>query len=181
MVKAAKYQKIFGSLLDPMHSFLLSRGLKTLDVRMERHAKNALYVAQFLESHPAIQRVYYPGLESHPDHDIAQKQFREGTGFGGMVSFIVRGGLENAKFLVENLSIINLAVSLGSVESLIEHPSSMTHTMIPKEQREAGGLDDGLVRLSVGIEDVSDIVKDLEGALDQVHNMITTGSQAANA
>mmetsp|Transcript_15198 Transcript_15198/g.17906 ORF Transcript_15198/g.17906 Transcript_15198/m.17906 type:complete len:435 (+) Transcript_15198:95-1399(+) len=165
MVEAAKYQKIFGSLLDPMQSYLLARGIRTLDVRMERHAKNAQQIAEFLEKHEGVDRVFYPGLESHPDYELGQQQFRKGKGFGGMLSFLVKGGLNNAKFIVENLDVINLAVSLGSVESLIEHPSSMTHTMIPKEQREAGGLPDSLVRLSVGIEDPIDLINDLDQAL----------------
>mmetsp|Transcript_15150 Transcript_15150/g.17161 ORF Transcript_15150/g.17161 Transcript_15150/m.17161 type:complete len:455 (+) Transcript_15150:299-1663(+) len=166
MVEASKYQKIFGSLLDPMQSFLLARGIRTLDVRMERHAKNAQKIAEFLEGHPAVDQVFYPGLKSHPDYELGLEQFRPGKGFGGMLSFLVKGGLNNAKFVVENLKVVNLAVSLGSVESLIEHPSSMTHTMIPKEQREAGGLPDSLVRLSVGIEDSNDLIMDLDQALN---------------
>ncbi len=138
MHELSKVRKIFGSLLDPFSSYLLGRGIRTLHVRMERHAVNAMHIASALEKHPLIERVAYPGLKSHPDHALAKKQFSHG--FGGMVSFIVKGGLLPAKHAVENLQIINLAVSLGSVESLISHPSSMTHGMLSKEQREAGGL-----------------------------------------
>lgn len=174
MRRCATAQRLLGGTLSAFDTYLLHRGVKTLDVRMERHGKNAQIVAQTLEQHPAVESVFYPGLPSHPDHKLAVKQFAQvGTddrddniNFGGMVSFVVRGGLAPAKTMVESLKLINLAVSLGSVESLVEHPASMTHTMVPREEREKAGILDGLIRLSVGLEDANDLVRDLENALD---------------
>ena len=155
-------QNAVGSIMNPFDSFLLLRSLKTLPVRMERHCSNAIQIANFLESHNSIQRVIYPGLESHPQHEIAKEQM---NGFGGMISVEIKGGLEGAKKLLERTEIFSLAESLGGVESLIEHPAIMTHASIPPEVREEIGISDGLVRLSVGIEALEDLTDDLEKAL----------------
>uniref|UniRef100_A0A7S4J5B5 cystathionine gamma-lyase n=1 Tax=Odontella aurita TaxID=265563 RepID=A0A7S4J5B5_9STRA len=178
----SKVQKLITVPLNPMDSFLLARGLRTLDVRMQRHGENAIKVARMLETHPAVDRVFYPGLDSHPDRDMADSIFGSGVDddaeddeirqtYGGMVTFIMAGedevALQRARNVCEYLSVINLAVSLGGVESLIEHPASMTHGMIPREQRLAGGLPDGLIRLSVGLERARDLVEDLRSALDR--------------
>lgn len=168
----AKVQKLVTAPLNPMESYLLMRGIRTLDVRMQRHGENALRVARMLEAHPLVESTFYPGLESHPDRDggegcLVADAFRSGRDtpedaetmpqtYGGMIAFIVKGegdvALERAKKVCEGLKVVNLAVSLGSVESLVEHPASMTHAMVPREDRIAGGLHDGLVRISVGIE-----------------------------
>jgi cystathionine gamma-lyase len=155
-------QNAVGSIMNPFDSFLLLRSLKTLPVRMERHCSNAIQIANFLESHKSIQRVIYPGLESHPQHEIAKEQM---NGFGGMISVEIKGGLEGAKKFLERTEIFSLAESLGGVESLIEHPAIMTHASIPPEVREEIGISDGLVRLSVGIEALEDLTDDLEKAL----------------
>ena len=155
-------QNAVGSIMNPFDSFLLLRSLKTLPVRMERHCSNAIQIANFLESHKSIQRVIYPGLESHPQHEIAKEQM---NGFGGMISVEIKGGLEGAKKFLERTEIFSLAESLGGVESLIEHPAIMTHASIPPEVREEIGISDGLVRLSVGIEALEDLTGDLEKAL----------------
>ena len=155
-------QNAVGSIMNPFDSFLLLRSLKTLPVRMERHCSNASQIANFLESHNSIQRVIYPGLESHPQHEIAKEQM---NGFGGMISVEIKGGLEGAKKFLERTEIFSLAESLGGVESLIEHPAIMTHASIPPEVREEIGISDGLVRLSVGIEALEDLIDDLEKAL----------------
>ena len=155
-------QNAVGSIMNPCDSFLLLRSLKTLPVRMERHCSNAIQIANFLESHNSIQRVIYPGLESHPQHEIAKEQM---NGFGGMISGEIKGGLEGAKKFLERTEIFSLAESLGGVESLIEHPAIMTHASIPPEVREEIGISDGLVRLSVGIEALEDLTDDLEKAL----------------
>ena len=155
-------QNAVGSIMNPFDSFLLLRSLKTLPVRMERHCSNAIQIASFLESHNSIQRVIYPGLESHPQHEIAKEQM---NGFGGMISVEIKGGLEGAKKFLERTEIFSLAESLGGVESLIEHPAIMTHASIPPEVREEIGISDGLVRLSVGIEALEDLTDDLEKAL----------------
>eukprot|EP01129_Flabellula_baltica_P003097 TRINITY_DN12943_c0_g1_i1.p1 TRINITY_DN12943_c0_g1~~TRINITY_DN12943_c0_g1_i1.p1 ORF type:complete len:389 (-),score=85.06 TRINITY_DN12943_c0_g1_i1:358-1524(-) len=157
--------RILGGVLSPFDSFLVDRGLKTLNARNQIHCSNAMRLATFLESHPKIDRVWYPGLESHPQHEIAKKQM---ISFGGMMSFEVKGGLECAKQLVQNVQVITLAVSLGGTESLIEHPASMTHFSLSKEEREASGISDGLVRFSVGIEDIEELLQDLEHALSFV-------------
>ena len=155
-------QNAVGSIMNPFDSFLLLRSLKTLPVSMERHCSNAIQIANFLESHNSIQRVIYPGLESHPQHEIAKEQM---NGFGGMISVEIKGGLEGAKKFLERTEIFSLAESLGGVESLIEHPAIMTHASIPPEVREEIGISDGLVRLSVGIEALEDLTDDLEKAL----------------
>jgi cystathionine gamma-lyase len=155
-------QNAIGSVPAPMDCFLVMRGLKTLHVRMERHAENAMKVARFLESHPKIERVIYPGLESHAQHALAKKQM---SGFGGMITFFIKGGLPEARSFLENVELFTLAESLGGVESLIEHPAIMTHASVPPENRKALGIHDNLVRVSVGIENVEDLIADLERAL----------------
>ncbi len=154
-------QNSVGAILSPFDSFLVLRGTKTLAVRMEAHDKNGRQVAAFLAEHPKVQHVHYPGLASHPQHEIAKKQQR---GFGGMVSFET-GSLENAKRVLERVKICTLGESLGGVESLISHPATMTHASVPPETREKIGITDGLVRVSVGIEDIEDIIADLDQAL----------------
>ncbi|WNG60159.1 cystathionine gamma-synthase [Archangium gephyra] len=156
-------QNAVGGVPGPMDCFLVLRGVKTLGVRMERHAQNALKVAQFLATHPKVQKVTYPGLESHPQHALARKQMK---GFGGMMTFDIKGGLESARKFLKTVKIFACAESLGGVESLIEHPAIMTHASVPKETREQLGITDGLIRLSVGIEDAQDLVDDLKLALD---------------
>ena len=155
-------QNAVGSIMNPFDSFLLLRSLKTLSVRMERHCTNAQEIAIFLESHQSIEKVIYPGLLSHPQHDIAKKQMK---GFGGMISVVLKGGLDSATSFLEKTKIFSLAESLGGVESLIEHPAIMTHASIPREVREEIGISDGLVRLSVGIESLEDLVEDIENYL----------------
>lgn len=155
-------QNAIGAVPAPMDCFLALRGIKTLHLRMERHAKNALAIARFLESHAKVERVVYPGLASHPDHDLARRQM---SGFGGMVTFFLKGARREAVTFLENVRLFTLAESLGGVESLIEHPAIMTHASIPEETRASIGIHDNLVRLSVGIEDVEDLQADLERAL----------------
>ena len=154
-------QNSIGAILSPFDSFLVLRGTKTLAVRMEAHDRNGRIVANFLAEHPKVQKVYYPGLQSHPQHEIAKRQQK---GFGGMVAFET-GSLENAKKVLENVKLCTLAESLGGVESLISHPATMTHASVPLEKRNMLGISDGLVRVSVGIEDVEDIIADLDRAL----------------
>lgn len=157
-------QKSSGGICGPMDSFLTLRGIKTLHVRMQRHCENGEYIAKYLENHPKIDKVYWPGFADHPNHKVAKKQM---SGFGGMISFVPKGGsYENAIKIVENLQLFTLAESLGGVESLVGHPASMSHGSIPKEEREKNGVVDALIRLSVGIEDVEDLIHDLEQALN---------------
>ncbi len=159
-------QNSCGAICGPMDSFLVLRGIKTLHVRMQRHCENGKAVAEFLANHPKIENVYWPGFKNHPNHEIAKKQMRD---FGGMVSFVTKGNkIEDAFKIVENLKIFTLAESLGGVESLSGHPASMTHASIPKEEREKTGVVDSLVRLSVGIEDIDDLIEDLEQALELI-------------
>ncbi|MDP3314270.1 cystathionine gamma-synthase [Lutibacter sp.] len=156
-------QNACGAVCGPMDSFLVLRGIKTLHVRMQRHCENGKAVAEYLAKHPKIALVYWPGFESHPNHEIAKKQMKD---FGGMVSFVTKGNkIEDAFKIVENLKIFTLAESLGGVESLSGHPASMTHASIPKVEREKTGVVDSLIRLSVGIEDINDLIEDLENAL----------------
>ncbi|MFD0977387.1 cystathionine gamma-synthase [Salinimicrobium gaetbulicola] len=156
-------QNASGAICGPMDSFLVLRGLKTLHVRMQRHCENGAAVANFLKSHPRVDKVYWPGFEDHPNHEIAKKQM---NGFGGMISFTTaEGTLESAVKVVENLKVFTLAESLGGVESLAGHPASMTHASIPKEERAKTGVVDSLIRLSVGIEDEEDLMDDLKQAL----------------
>ena len=159
-------QNSCGAVCGPMDSFLVLRGIKTLHVRMQRHCENGKIVAEFLANHSKIEKVYWPGFESHPNHEIAKKQMND---FGGMVSFVTKGNnIKDAFKIVENLKIFTLAESLGGVESLCGHPASMTHASIPKEEREKTGVVDGLIRLSVGIEDKKDLIEDLEQALNLI-------------
>ncbi len=155
-------QNAVGAVQGPFDSFLVLRGLKTLAIRMERHTANAVAVARHLEAHPGIERVIYPGLKSHPQHELARRQMR---GPGGMVSAVVAGGIDKARRFLERVEIFALAESLGGVESLVEHPAIMTHASVPRKIREKLGISDGLIRLSVGIEDVDDLVADLNQAL----------------
>lgn len=154
-------QNSIGPSQSPFDSWLVLRGVKTLGVRMDRHNENAMKVARFLENHPQVEKVAYPGLESHPQHELAKSQM---SGFGGMITFFIKGGLEASRKFLENVHLFMLAESLGGVESLIEHPAIMTHASIPKAEREKIGLTDNLIRLSVGIEEVDDLIKDLEFA-----------------
>ncbi|WP_201365404.1 cystathionine gamma-synthase [Dictyobacter formicarum] len=156
------YQNAAGGVPGPFDSWLTLRGIKTLAVRMRQHEENAYAVARFLSEHPRVEKVYYPGLPSHPDHELAKRQMK---GFGGMVSFQFTGTLKDVDQVVRRLEVITFAESLGGVESLICHPASMTHGSIPREIRESRGLTDTLLRLSVGIEDAEDIIRDLEQAL----------------
>ncbi len=155
-------QNAVGAVAGPFDSFLVLRALKTLPVRMQRHCENAAAVAAFLEAHPKIEKLYYPGLASHPQHALAQRQMH---GFGGMVTAVLKGGLDDARRFLGRCELFALAESLGGVESLIEHPAIMTHASIPKEIRESLGISDGLVRLSVGIEEVDDLIAELKAAL----------------
>lgn len=156
-------QNSVGAILSPFDSFLVLRGTKTLAVRMEAHDKNGRQVANFLAEHPRVQKVYYPGLASHPQHELAKKQQK---GFGGMVAFET-GSFDNAKKVLENVKLCILGESLGGVESLISHPATMTHASVPQEKREKLGITAGLVRVSVGIEDIEDILEDLDQALSK--------------
>lgn len=156
-------QNASGAVCGPQDSFLVLRGLKTLHVRMQRHCENGKAVAEFLVKHPKIEKVYWPGFEDHPNHKIAKEQMKD---FGGMISFVAKGNnFEEAIKIVENLKVFTLAESLGGVESLVGHPASMTHASIPKEEREKTGIVDSLIRLSVGIEDVDDLIDDLKQAI----------------
>jgi cystathionine gamma-lyase len=159
-------QNSSGAVPGPMDSFLVLRGIKTLHLRMERACANAMHLARFLENHPKIAKVNYPGLESHPGHELAKKQMRA---FGGMISFDLKdNSIENAKKVMESLDYFTLAESLGGVESLVSHPSSMTHASIPKEERLRSGLTDSLIRLSVGVEDIEDLQKDISDSLEKI-------------
>jgi len=157
-------QNAIGAVPSPFDCWLVLRSTKTLAVRMKQHNRNAMQIAEFLNQHPKIKKVYYPGLPSHPQYELAKRQMR---GFGGMIS-IETGSLENAKALLKNVHLFTLGESLGGVESLISHPVTMTHSSVPKEEREKFGLTDGLVRLSVGIEDVEDLIEDLRQSLAKV-------------
>jgi cystathionine gamma-lyase len=156
-------QNALGAVPGPFDSFLTLRGIKTLALRMERHCSNALTVAQFLEAHPRIERVYYPGLVSHPQHALARRQMPGGG--GGIVTAVLRGGLDAARRALERCRLFSLAESLGGVESLIEHPAIMTHASVPEGNRAALGIGPGLIRLSVGVEDVGDLTEELRAAL----------------
>ncbi|MBI5850708.1 MAG: cystathionine gamma-synthase [Planctomycetes bacterium] len=160
--RLAHFQNSVGGTPGPMDCFLVLRGTKTLHVRMERHATNALAIARDLEAHPRVERVWYPGLESHPQHALAKRQMRNG---GGMVSFELDASVDDAKRVASSFRIFSLAESLGGVESLVDHPATMTHGSIPPEERRKAGFEDGLIRLSVGIEDVDDLRADLHDAL----------------
>lgn len=154
--------KLLGATPSPMDTWMANIGLKTFELRMERHCQNALRLAKNLEAHPAVNRVFYPGLPSHPDYDLARVQM---TDFGGMIAFDLKGGLDAGKRMMDNVRVATLAVSLGNVDTLVQHPASMTHRNTPRELRLAAGITDGLVRLSVGIEDSKDLVRDLFNAI----------------
>jgi cystathionine beta-lyase len=155
-----------GATPGPQDSFLVLRGLKTLHVRMERHCANGIVVANFLANHPKVEKVYWPGFPSHPNHEVAKKQMHD---FGGMISFSLKGDrFEDASTLAQNVHVFSLAESLGGVESLLGHPASMTHASIPKAEREKSGITDSLLRLSVGIEDAEDLIEDLTNALNAI-------------
>ena len=158
-------QKTIGAVPGPFDCWLTILGIKTLDLRMKKHDSNAQTVAEFLEAHPKVSSVTYPGLSSHPSHEIAKKQM---SGFSGMISFELNGGIPAGKTVMNSVKLAKLAESLGAVETMITHPATMTHSDVPKEEREARGLTDGLVRISVGIENPDDIIADLKQALNQV-------------
>jgi cystathionine gamma-lyase len=155
-------QNSIGAVQGPFDSFLALRGLKTLPLRMKAHCANALALAQWLEKHPAVEKVIYPGLTSHPQHELATRQM---NGYGGIVSIVLKGGFAAAKRFCEKTELFTLAESLGGVESLVNHPAVMTHASIPVERREQLGISDALVRLSVGVEELGDLQVDLERAL----------------
>jgi len=167
LIKAIKSPHLdnLGGTTSPFDAWLLVRGLKTLGIRMERHCENAQKVAEYLEKHPKVDKVYYPGLPSFAQYELARKQM---LGAGGMIAFELKGGVAAGATLMDNVRMLTLAVSLGCVDSMIQHPASMTHACIPKEEREKSGITDGLVRLSVGIEEIEDIIADLDQALDKV-------------
>ena len=161
-----RIQNSSGAVTGPMDSFLVLRGIKTLHLRMQRHCENGEKIAKYLSDHPKIEKVYWPGLKDHPNHQIAKDQM---SGFGGMISFTLKGNqLQDALKVVENVNLFALAESLGGVESLIGHPATMTHASIPKDIREASGVVDSLIRLSVGVEDADDLIVDLSAALESI-------------
>jgi len=161
-----RIQNSSGAVTGPMDSFLVLRGIKTLHLRMQRHCENGKIIAEYLKNHAKVDRVYWPGFESHPNHEVAKKQMKD---FGGMISFTIKGNkLEDALEIVKKVELFALAESLGGVESLIGHPATMTHASIPKEVREQSGVVDSLIRLSVGIEDAEDLIADLDQALNKL-------------
>jgi cystathionine gamma-lyase len=162
--RLAFLQNAVGGVPGPLDSFLVLRGVKTLGVRMERHAQNAARIAEFLSTHPKVEKITWPGLPSHPQHALAKSQMK---GFGGMLTFVIKGGLPAARSFLKAVEIFACAESLGGVESLIEHPAIMTHASVPKETREKLGIADGFIRLSVGIEDANDLVDDLKQAFER--------------
>lgn len=157
------FLQCFGAVLDPFAAWQLMQGMKTLGVRMEKHCSNAMKIAKYLEKHPKVDRVYYPGLESHPTHEIAKKQMH--NGYGGMMSVDIKGGMDAVRTVMNNMKVFSLATSLGNVDSLIQHSPSMSHFDMTPEERYASEIYDGQVRLSIGIEDVEDLIEDLEQAL----------------
>lgn len=164
-VKLFGIKDMTGASLSPFNAFLINRGLKTLEIRMDRHCENASKVAEFLEGHPAIDKVYYPGLKSFPQHELAKKQMKQP---GAMIAFEIKGGLEEGIKVMNAVELCGLAVSLGDTETLIQHPASMTHSPYTPEERAESGITDGLVRLSIGLETVEDIINDLKIALDSI-------------
>lgn len=165
-VKLFGLKDMTGATIGPQESFLILRGLKTLEVRMQRHCENAERLAKYFKSEPKVERVYFPGLEEHPGHDIAARQMNRG--FGGMIAFEVKGGKEAGMKLVNSLKMCTIAVSLGDAETLVEHPASMTHSTYNAEELEAAGIPQGLVRVSVGLENVQDIIDDFKQAFEQI-------------
>jgi len=174
-IREVGVKDVTGSVLGPFEAFLILRGMKTLSYRMDAHAANALQVARFLEQHPAVDRVIYPGLPSHPQFTLASRQMVNG---GGMVSFLVRGGRPAGAAVIDHVRLISVAVSLGDIESLIEHPASMTHSTYTPEELADFGIPEGLVRLSVGLEDPEDLIADLDRALAAVHRRETVTAEA---
>jgi methionine-gamma-lyase len=162
-VRLLGIKDLTGATLSPFNAFLISRGLKTLEIRMEKHCANAQKVAEFLEDHPAVENVLYPGLPSFPQYELAKQQMSLP---GGMIAFEVKGGIEAGKKLLNRLKMLVISVSLGDAETLIQHPASMTHSPYTPEERKASDISDGLVRISVGLENVEDIIADLKQALD---------------
>jgi cysteine-S-conjugate beta-lyase len=164
------YQNACGAILAPFDSWLVIRGIETLHLRIQQHCRSAQEVAEFLQQHPAVDKVYYPGLKDHPNHDIAKKQSK---GFGGIVSFTLKQDhVDAATAFVTGTQLFKLAESLGGIKSLVSHPASMTHKTIPAEKRRAAGVTDSLIRLSIGLEDASDLVKDLQQALEKTSNIV---------
>lgn len=161
-IRSSIYQEL-GPVPSPFSCWLMLRGMKTLTIRMKAHCENAMIIARWLEKHPLVEKVFYPGLESHKNHEYAKKMFGD-KGYGGMISFIVKGGLEGGKAVVYNTKLVKMAVSLGDLDTLIEQPATMTHGKIAKEEREKMGVPDGMLRLSIGIEDPEDIIADLQAA-----------------
>jgi cystathionine gamma-lyase len=159
------YQNAIGPSQSPFDSWLVLRGIKTLAIRMKAHEQNAIKIATYLETHPKVEKVVYPGLKSHPQYEIAQEQMK---GSGGMITFFLKGGIVESRKFLENVKLFALAESLGGVESLVDHPAIMTHASIPKEVREGLGIYDNLIRLSVGIEDIDDLISDLEVAFSKI-------------
>lgn len=164
-VRLVGVKDMTGSVLGPTEAFYIIRGMKTFELRMRRHCENAMKVAEYLEAHDKIEKVYYPGLKSHDEYEVASKQMEA---FGGILAFELKGGFEAGKTLLNNVKMAALAVSLGDAETLIQHPASMTHSPYTKEERLAAGITDGLVRLSVGLENIEDIIADLEYGLAQI-------------
>ena len=156
-------QNSSGAICGPMDSFLTLRGIKTLHVRMKRHCENAKVIATFLDNHNKVDKVYWPGFENHLNHDVAKSQMSD---YGGMISFTLKGDFELVKKITSSFKVFTLAESLGGVESLVNHPATMTHASIPKEERDKIGIADNLIRLSVGIEDISDLVDDIKQAIN---------------
>ncbi|MDR2407970.1 MAG: PLP-dependent aspartate aminotransferase family protein [Bacteroidales bacterium] len=163
--KLLYHQNAIGAVLSPFDSYMTLRGVKTLELRMEKHQQNALYIADYLQQHPKVKKVIYPGLDSHPQHTLAKTQ---ATGFGGVLSFEINGAQTDAEAFLEKLQVFALAESLGGVESLIELPSVMTHSSVPKEIREQVGISDTLIRVSTGIENINDLIEDLKQAFDNL-------------
>jgi len=157
-----EYQKITGGVIDPHSSYLLIRGLKTFELRMERHNENGQIISEYLEKHPKVNRVYYPGLKSHPHHEIAKEQMK---GFGGVVTFEVKNDIPYVLDFLSSLEILNIGPSLGGVESLITHPATISYYDVARDERIALGIKDGLIRLAVGIENADDIIEDINQAL----------------
>ncbi len=164
-VRLEGVKDITGGCISPFNAWLILRGLKTLGVRMDRHCSNAMQVAQHLAQHPKVEAVYYPGLETHPQYALAKQQM---TSFGGIISFEIKGGVAAGRKVMNSVELCSLAVSLGDTETLIQHPASMTHSPVPPEERLKAGISDGLIRLSVGLEDVADIIADLDQALAKI-------------
>ena len=163
-----------GGVMSPFNAWLILRGLRTLPLRMERHNSNATRIAGYLQGHPKVEKVFYPGLAEHPGHEVAKRQMR---GFGGIVSFVVRGGVEAGKHVLDNVEVCTLAVSLGDARTLITHPASTTHVVVPREKRIEIGIYDGLIRLSVGVENLQDLIGDLDQALAGVPEAVYNKTQ----